>query len=153
MEGVRLKGWAEYVLFGPDGDVKERREVSNLVVNLGKAGIAGLMNGAVATTFRYMAIGTATSATGATDTVLGAEIGSGGGARVLSGTIDRTTTTVANDTARWINTYTFTAAFAVGESAIFDSSSAGVMLNRAPFAVINASSSDTLQVTWKVQVS
>lgn len=159
-EGFKLTGSFHMVHLGPSGEVIQERFVNNLVVSAGKAIVAGLINSAVSVSsggagaFRYLAIGASSSATGAGDTTLGSEFSSNGGARALATSLTRTTTTVTNDTAQLVVTYTVSAGtLAVVEAGIFDSSSAGNMLARQPFAIINLSSGDSLQTTWKVAVA
>jgi len=159
-DSVTLRGWFEMVVINPDGTVREVREVKNTVVNAGKAQVAGFINSAVSVTssgvgaMRFLAIGSATSATGVADTTMGVEFSSNGGARLVATSLTRVTTSVTNDTAQNVLTFTCSAGtLAVGEAAIFDASSGGNMLSRQPFAVINLTSGDSLQTTWKVQVS
>ncbi len=151
-DGLHLRGEFE-VLHLRNGQVIDRRDVKNLVVSAGKALAAGLLNGVLTTPAKYIAIGTGTVAPAAGDTALGAEITTGGGARALATTLDRVTTTVTNDTARAIVTFAFTASFAVTEAGLFDAAAAGNMLSRQTFAAVNVVSGDSLQVTWKIQVS
>lgn len=125
--------------------------VSNLVVDAGKAGVAGLINGVITNFFEYIAIGTGAVAPAAGDTALGAEITTGGGARAV-GTTSRVTTDVTNDTAQIVLTFNFTASFAVTESGVLDSASAGTLLARQTFTAINVVNGDSLQVTWKFDV-
>ncbi len=125
--------------------------VENLVVDAGKAAVAGLINGVIANFFEYIAIGTGAVAPAAGDTALGAEITTGGGARAI-GTTSRVTTDVANDTAQIVLTYSFTLSFAVTESGVLDSAAAGILLCRQTFAAINVVNGDSLQVTWKIDV-
>lgn len=136
------------LLFGLWAD---KMVIENLVVDAGKAAVAGLINGVITNFFEYIAIGTGTVAPVAGDTALGAEITTGGGARA-AGTTSRVTTDVTNDTAQVVLTYNFTASFAVTESGVFDSVSAGTMLCRQTFSVINVVNGDSLQVTWKIDV-
>jgi len=150
-EQVKLSGEFE-LRHLRDGQVIDRRIIKNLVVNAGKAAAAGLLNGVIANFFEHIAIGTGTVAPAAGDTALGAEITTGGGARA-PGTTSRVTTTVTNDTAQIVLTFNFTASFAVTESGVFDSISAGTMLCRQTFAAVNVVNGDSLQVTWKIQVS
>lgn len=157
-EFLKLRGWYELIALDPQGRVKAYRKVDNLVVSVGKAQVAGLINSALSASsggaFRFLALGASTSATAAGDTTLGSEFSSAGGARGLATLLDRVTTTVTNDTARLQKTFTCTAGtLAVGEAAVFDASSGGEMLSRQPFALINLSSGDSLQTTWQVQVS
>jgi hypothetical protein len=151
LEGLRLTGEFE-VVHRRGGEVIDRRVIKNLVVNAGKAAAAGLLNGVITNFFEHIAIGTGAVAPAAGDTALGAEITTGGGARA-PGTASRVTTTVANDTAQIVLTFNFTASFAVTESGVFDSISAGTMLCRQTFAAVNVVNGDSLQVTWKIQVS
>ncbi len=151
-EALRLRGEFE-ILHLRNGQVIDRREVKNLVVSAGKALAAGLINGALTTPAKYIAIGTGTVAPAAGDTALGTEITTGGGARAVATTLDRVTTTVTNDTARAILTFSFTASFAVTEAGLLDAASAGNLLCRQTFAAVNVVSGDSLQITWKVQVS
>ncbi len=142
----RLKGEVEVLVYDRDGRLKDRRLVGNLVVDVGKAQVAGLINGVVTTPFKYIAIGTGTASPSASDTALGNEV-----ARA-SATTGRTTTSVSNDTATWSASFSFTSSYAITESGIFDASSGGNMLARQTFSAVNVSSGDSLTVNWKVQV-
>jgi hypothetical protein len=153
LEGSPMKGEIGIEVRGSDGALKEVRHIKNLIVDVGKAAMASRLNGAGAeAAYTYIAIGTGTTAAGADDTALGAEITTGGGARG-SATCTRVTTTVTNDTAQDLLLYTFTAAFAVTETGLFNLASAGTMLARQVFSAVNVVSGDTLTVTWKVVFS
>lgn len=126
--------------------------VSNIVTNVGMAGVASRINGAGGeAAFTFIAIGTGTAAPAATDTTLGSEISTGGGARAAA-TASRVTTDVTNDTAQLVHTFTFTATFAVTEAGVFNASSGGVLLQRQTFSAINVVSGDSLQVTERTDV-
>ncbi len=129
----------------------DKMVIENLVVDAGKAAVAGLINGVITNFFEHIAIGTGAVAPAAGDTALGAEITTGGGARA-AGTTSRVTTDVTNDTAQIVLTFSFTASFAVTESGVFDSAAAGTMLARQTFSAINVVSGDSLQITWKIDV-
>jgi hypothetical protein len=124
------------------------------VVNAGLAEVAKLTAlGQGGTKFDEVAIGTGTTAAAATDTALQAEISSSGGNRKTAGDVTGSvvTTTLTNDTARWVASWTFTANFAVREFGVFNGSS---MLLRQlfdnPFYVI---AQDTLELTIDVKSS
>ena len=136
-----------------DGEVIAQRRFANLIVDAGKAEVAALL-GAVAggAAFTYLAVGTGTVAPAATDTALGAEITTGGLARAAS-TNTRVTTTVANDTLQMVEEWTASASHAVTEAGAFNAASAGDMLCRQTFEVINLVSGDKLEVSYKVQAS
>lgn len=143
---VNLKHFRSGLLIG-------EYDYHNIVTNAGKAQVAGLMLTDVAgTAFDFIAIGTGTTGEVAGDTALQTEITTGGGARA-AGTGTRVTTSVTNDTAQLQVTFNFTASFAVTESGVFNASASGTMLARKTFSAINVVSGDSLQVTWKVQVS
>lgn len=129
------------------------RLVSNIITNVGMAGMASRINGADGVAaFTWIAIGTGTVAAAVGDTALGAEITTGGGARANS-TVSRVTTTVTNDTAQNQHTYTFTAPFAITESGVLNAGTAGVLSARQVFSAVNVVNGDSLQITWRKRVS
>lgn len=142
---VRIEHWRKGRLIGV-------REGHNLVTDAGKAGVAGLINGVIANFFEHVAIGTGATAAAAGDTALQTEITTNGGARA-PGATSRVTTTVTNDTAQVVLTYTFTGSFAVTESGLLDSLAAGTLLARQVFSALNVVSGDSLTITWKIKAS
>lgn len=151
-EKVKLKGHFS-IKHIRDGEVIDEREIDNLITNAGMAAVAGLILTDVSVNdFDYIAIGTGATAANATDTTLESEITTGGGARG-TGVGTRVTTSVTNDTAQLVKTYTFTASFAVTETGVLNAASSGDLLCHQVFAVINVASGDSLEITWKVQVS
>ena len=134
------------------GNWRDSMVIANLITNTGKAGVASRINGAGAeAAFTYIAIGIGVAAAAATDTTLESEITTNGGQRAAA-TPTRITTTVTNDTARNIVTYTFTGAFAITEAGELNAASVGVLLNRQVFTAVNVVSSDSLQITIDVSV-
>jgi len=138
------------VLFGM---WRNERVLSNLVVNAGLAGTASRINGSGAeAAFTYIALGTDATAAAAGNTALGAEISTNGGSRANS-TASRTTTTVTNDTARLVNTFSFSGTLAIVESGVLNAASVGTLLARQVFSTINVGNGDSLQVTWDFAVT
>lgn len=135
-----------------DGKVIRSEVIDNLVVNVGKAEVAGLMNEVTSGGFTFLAIGTGATAPAVTETALVAEITTGGGARAAA-TCSRVTTNVTNDTAQMVKEWTFTGSFSITESGPFDAVTAGVMLARQVFSAYNVVSGDKFEVTWQVAVS
>lgn len=126
------------------------RTIANLVPTVGKALAAGRLGASGApAAVGWTAIGTGAVAAAAGDTALGAEIATNGGARAAN-TPTLVTTTVTNDTAQFVNTFTFTGSFAITEAGLFNASSVGTLAARQVFSAINVVSGDTLQITWKV---
>jgi hypothetical protein len=134
------------------GSWRNKMVIANLITNTGKAGAASRLNGAGSeAAFAYIAIGIGATAANATDTTLGSEITTNGGQRAAA-TPTRITTTVTNDTARNVVTFTFTGAFAITEAGCLNAASVGVLLNRQVFTAVNVVASDSLQITIDVSV-
>lgn len=151
-DGSRLIGSIEFVVRDSEGNLKETRGLHNLVVDAGKAAVAGLIIATGHTNaFDHIAIGTGVTAAAAGDTACQTEITTNGGQRAVA-TLSRVTTDVTNDTSQAEVTYNFTGSFAVTESCFLDSLSAGVMLSRQVFSAINVASGDSLLIRWKIDV-
>lgn len=122
--------------------------------NAGMAAVAGLVNGNGAITeFTYLAIGSGDTAEAATQTALVTEITTNGGARA-SASVSRVTTTVTNDTAQWVKTWTFTGSLSINECGVLNAASSGTMLMRHKFtATKNVENGDSLELTVKMQIS
>jgi hypothetical protein len=142
-DSFKLVGSLAIVVTGPDGQVKDKCEVHNLVVDTGKTFIAGRMTGTV-TAMSHMALGTGSVAAAAADTALGAEAG-------------RVTLTSASSTGA-VATYAAsfpagTATGAITEAGIFNAATDGSMLCRTVFAVVNKAAADAMSITWQVTAS
>jgi len=72
-EFIKAKGQLSIVLTGPDGRVRERRHLKNLVVTVGLGFIASRMVAASANVMSHMAVGTNATAPSLANTALGAE--------------------------------------------------------------------------------
>ena len=143
-ENLKASGSLRVVVTGADGKVKEEHQFKNLVVTLGKNFVASRMVGTASAVMSHMAVGSNNTAAAAGDTALGAELG-----RVALTTGTATT-----------NVVTYTATFAAGtgtgaivEAGIFNASSAGTMLCRTVFAVVNKGADDALSITWTITIS
>ena len=132
------------VLRDVDGNIKEKQEFHNLVVTTGCEIIASQLSDGLIAKPNYMAIGSGTVEPKKTDKALGAELhrnqftvnGNRNGAQV-----------------------TYKAVFGAGEGTgavtevgIFNDASAGTMLIRATFAVVNKAPTDSLEITWTVTI-
>jgi len=152
-DSVRLNGKFRLRHFRSAALIDDR-VVKNTIVDVGKAGVAGLIIQTGSTSpFSYIALGTGTNAASTADTALQTEISTGGGERALA-TLSRVTTSVTNDTAQLVHTFTFTGSYAVTEAGVFNSSSSGAtMLSRQTFAPTSVVAFDTLQVTYQIAVT
>ena len=143
-ENLKASGSLRVVVTGADGKVKEEHQFKNLVVTVGKNFVASRMVGTASAVMSHMAVGSNNTAAAAGDTALGAELG-----RVAL------STSTANT-----NVVTYTATFPAGtgtgaivEAGIFNASSAGTMLCRTVFAVVNKGVDDALSITWTITIS
>lgn len=132
------------VLRDVDGNIKEKQEFHNLVVTTGCEIIASQLSDGLIAKPNYMAIGSGTVEPKKTDKALGSELhrnqftvnGNRNGAQV-----------------------TYKAVFGAGEGTgavtevgMFNAETAGTMLNRATFAVVNKAPTDSLEITWTVTI-
>lgn len=128
------------VLRDENGNIKEQRDIHNLVVTAGKNHIADQLSSAPGgAAMSHMAVGTGAVAPALTDTALGTEL-------------DRNALTSRTDAT---NVVTYVGDWAAGdatgaltEAGIFNAAAAGTMLARATFTVVNKGALDTLQITW-----
>ena len=143
-DSIKMTGNLKLVLTGPDGQVKQEEEIKNLVVTVGKNFIASRMKDATATAMSHMAIGTGTTAAAVGDTTLGTE----------AGRVALTSTTVTTNNVAYVATFPAgTGTGAITEAGILNAASAGTLLCRTVFSVINKGAADTLGITWTVTVN
>jgi hypothetical protein len=142
-ETLKVTGDVTVTITGKDGQVKDQRQIKNLVVTTGKQFIAARMVG-TPDEMSHMAVGAGNTAAAAGDTALGSELG-----RVA----------LASDSASGA-VVTYTATFpagtgtgAVTEAGVFNASSSGTMLCRTVFAVVNKGADDAMSITWAITVS
>lgn len=148
-ENIKATGNLELVLTDALGNIKERRNETNLVVTTGKGFIAARMGSSAAAIMSHMAIGTSATAESAAQTALITQAGI-----VALTSTSLITTTVSLDTVQYVATFgASTGTGAIVEAGLFNAASAGTMLSRTVFSVINKGASDVLTITWKVTIS
>ena len=147
-ENLKLSGQLNIVLKDKDGNVKDSREVKNLVVNAGLAYIASRMVGTAKSVMSHMALGSGTTAAAAAQTDLVSILGS-------REALDSTTITGTNsEKVQYVSSFEAgDATGAVTEAGIFNASTAGDMLCRTVFSVVNKAADDTMTVTWTITLS
>jgi hypothetical protein len=145
-DSIKITGDVKIDIIGADGAVKDSREIKNLVVTTGKTFIASRMVGVASTVMGWMELGTGTTAAAVGDTALQTAI-SGSRVALTSGTSAT-------------NVVTYVASFpagtgtgAVTEAGVFNASSAGTMLCRTVFSVVNKGAADAMSITWTITVS
>jgi len=162
-ENLKLSGKVKIVLTGEDGNIKDTREIKNLVVQNGLRWITESMakttvNSPAAMT--HMAVGNSTTAAGDTDSALlgtstmrkgltstQTNIVPSGGNLDGKGNIIYTATFASTDNFSGV---TGTQTSAITEAGIFNDATTGTMLCRTTFPVVNKGTSDTMTVTWTI---
>ena len=145
-DAIKMTGNLKLVLTDENGNIKQEEEVKNLGVTVGKNFIASRMKDATATAMTHMEVGTSTQAAAVGDTALIAA--------VASSRVTLTSTTVTTNSVAYVATFPAgTGTGALTEAGIFNASSAGTMLCRTVFSVINKGAADTLGITWTVTVN
>ena len=146
-ENLKLSGQLNIVLKDKAGNVKDTREVKNLVVDAGLVFIASRMTGTSKAVMSHMALGSSTTAAAAGQTALVSQLGSREG-------LDSTTLTGSNKAVAYVSSFEATEATgAVTEAGIFNASSGGDMLCRTVFSVVNKGADDTMSITWTVTLA
>lgn len=147
-EKLTVTGQVCIQIFDAQGELKDTRNIKNLVVTAGKTFIASSMlkttNSPAAMT--YMGLGTGTTAAAAGDTALQAPIA---GSRVTFSSA----TSAANVVTYVASFPAGTGTGAVTEAGIFNDPTTGTMLCRTVFSVVNKGANDAMSITWQITVS
>lgn len=143
-EKINATGELKIVLRDKDGNVKMEKTEKNLVVTSGKTFIASRMVGTGSAIMSHMAVGTSTTAPVAGQTSLVSEIAR---VAIVSGTSAA-------------NVVTYSAVFAAGvgtgaitEAGILNAGTAGTMLSRTVFSVVNKEADDSLTINWQITIN
>ena len=142
-DNIKATGSVCVQILDKDGNVKDQRDIHNLVVTSGKQFIAARMVG-TPTAMSHMAIGSGTTAAANGDTTLQNELGRVAlGSAAASGAVVTYTATFPAGTGTG----------AVTEAGTFNANSAGTMLCRTVFPVVNKGADDAMAITWTITVS
>jgi len=143
-DNLKITGHLSVILTDDSQNVKQKFEVPNLVVSAGKDFIADRMIGTDSAVMSHMAVGTSNANLNIDNTTLETEI-----ARVA-----------LTDSVRTDNTIRYSATFIAGvgtgalvEAGILNDGTAGDMLCRTTFPVVNKASGDTLTINWDVTIN
>jgi len=119
-------------------------EIPNLVVTSGKEYVASRMKDTSDGAMSHMAIGTGSTSAAAGNTALGSEA-----ERNALGS-----TTVSGSSITYVASFGASEGTgAITEAGLFNGSSAGTMLCRTVFPVVNKGANDSMVITWSVTVS
>ena len=149
-EKLKLSGQVNIVLRNAAGQIKDEREIRNLVVNTGLGYIASRITGATKGVMSHMALGAGTTTAAAGQTDLVTTLGS-------RESLDSTTISGTN-LEKVVYVASFEAGDATGavtEAGIFNSGASGTgdMLCRTAFPVVNKAADDTMVVSWTLTLS
>jgi hypothetical protein len=147
-ENLKLSGQLNIVLKDKAGNIKDQREVKNLVVSAGLAYIASRMKDTTKGAMSHMALGSGTTAAAASQTDLVGLLGS-------REALDSTSISGSNN-EKVVYVASFEAGDATGavtEAGIFNAATSGDMLCRTVFSVVNKAADDTMSVTWTITLS
>ena len=142
----KLQGALTLMLTKADGTV-EVTQKDNIIVDVGFDFIANAIGNAASrpSCMGYTAVGTGTTAAATSQTSLGTEV-------------SRLASTYAHTAGT--KTFTFTTTFAAGvatgaitESGVFNAASAGIMIDRVVFPVVNKGADDTLTTVFTFTMS
>lgn len=146
-ENLNVTGKLRVAIWDEFGNIKEDFTTENLVVTSGLNWIAARMvDTNEPNQMSHMSIGDDNTAAALGQTALLSELG-----RV---TLTGTEGTPSNNTVEYEATFSpGTGTGAIVEAGIFNASSAGTMLCRTVFDVVNKGASDTMTITWTITIS
>jgi hypothetical protein len=147
-DNLKLTGKLNVTLTDKDGNVKDTREIDNLVVNAGLAYIASRMVGTAKAVMSHMAVGASTTAAAAAQTDLISILGT---RKALT-----STTISGSNSEKVVYVATFAATESTGaitEAGVFNASTGSDMLCRTTFAVVNKGADDSLTITWTITLA
>jgi hypothetical protein len=143
-DSSKVTGMVNVVIRDDSGKIKQEFTVPNLVVDTGLDFIASRMKDTSEAAMSHMAVGTGNTAANAADTALGTQL-----ARAAL-----TSSTVTDNSIAYVATFAAgTGTGALTEAGLFNDPTAGTMLCRTVFAVINKGAADSMTVTWTVTIS
>jgi hypothetical protein len=143
-ELLKANGQVSIEVFDPAGNLKEKAHIPNLVVQVGRNFIASRMKDATADVMTAMAVGEDNTTPAIGNTTLGSEIGR----------VSLDSTTVNNNVVTYVATFPAgTGTGGLEEAGIFNDPTAGTMLCRTTFAVVNKAAADSMVITWAITIS
>ena len=143
-DNLSATGKLKIELYGISGELKSSETVDNLVVTSGLSFIAARMVGLSPTVMTHMAIGSGSTAAALSNTALETELSR----------VEFTGATVAANSVTYVALFgAGVATGAIAEAGILNAASAGTLLCRTVFSVINKTISDTLVITWVVTIN
>ena len=144
-ENLKFKGQVSITLYDRNGNVKDARNIPNLVVTAGKNYIASRMVGTASDIMSHMGIGTSAASPAAGDTALTTPTGTRAALTSFSATTNVVTSTATFESGNGTGS--------IQEAGIFNASTSGTMLCRTTFPVVTKGAGDSIAITWTITVS
>ena len=147
---LNAKGRLTIEQFDKEGNLIHTEDTTNVVVSNGLDWItARMFDTGIPDQMSHMAVGSDTQAAAGSDTALNPS-----GTAAELGRVALTSTSVSSNSITYVGDFpTGTGTGAVVEAGIFNDASAGTMLCRTVFSVVNKAAADTLKITWTLTVS
>lgn len=147
-EKIKVTGNVEITLRGSDGKIKDRTEIKNLVVTVGRQHIANQLASKSQAQMSHMAIGQGTTTQVIGDTALESEI-----SRKVFNSLSQGSGADANKIIYLTDWAAGEGTGAITEAGIFNAAASGTMLCRTTFPVKNKGAGDSLSLTWTLTIS
>lgn len=145
-EGLKVTGRIKLELFDESGNLKDKREINNLVVTAGKNYLAAWLAAASQAGYfmQYIGLGEGTTPAQSTDTDLETPLAS------------RVAGAITSSTNVWQNIASFGPGVNTGtitEAGLFSVAAAGTVFARQVFGAVTKSAGDSFSVTWQITIS
>jgi hypothetical protein len=143
-DSLKIKGDVKISVFDQNNNIKDQREINNLVVATGKNYISERMTANTTNIMSHMAVGSGNVAPTTSDTTLDTE---------TDRIVFDSTPLVTSNVITYVTTYPAgNATGTIAEAGIFNAGSGGTMLCRTNFNEINKGASDVIVITWNITV-
>lgn len=147
-DNITATGELNILVLDESGNPKDSRLVKNLVVTTGKNYIASRMQGTVQAVMSHMAVGTGMTTATVSDMALQSELTRVGTPNFTAGPGS------SPNIVQYVGTFgPGVGTGAITEAGIFNASTAGTMLARTVFSVVNKAVGDTIVITWNITIS
>lgn len=145
-EDIKLTGHINLKLYDDKGNLKDERDIKNVIVTVGKNYLAAWLAAASQANpfMNYVGLGEGTDAAAPSDTDLQDPLPT------------RVAGTITSSTNVWQNIALFGVGVNTGsisEAGLFSAVTSGTMLAHQVFGVITKTTIDTLTLTWQVTIS
>lgn len=144
-ENLSMTGKLIIDRFDANGNLLEQRNIPNLIVTTGKNLMISRLLGVTDGVMTHMGVGTGVTAPELANTALETP---------LSARVALTSSTQTANSATYVCTYAAgVSTGAITEAGIFNALTAGTLLCRTMFPVVNKAAGDSIVITWTITIS